>query len=497
MLFRSAVTILLFLLTRIIVGATIGDDDYSDTSSGSGHNDADIFAANDTSSDNKSDVYVQDKFDALVNNGVINIMTDVKLLSVVLLRGLQNISIIGHNNSTVNCDNAGGIHFEHCHNCTITGITLENCGTTNDSKPAIKLCNSSDVTIENCIFQHSTTQALVISEVSGNIRINGCKFLFNNKFQGHGVAIHYLSKIQYHSKLQLTISNCIFNAMFGNSVVYISPSLNKSREQMLFTNFTFLSNQGIPLYISHQTVFVSGKILFQGNIANESGGIFITNHSNVIFHKADAKFIKNKALGNGGAIHIEDNSDVSFREDSTVTINDNEAIYGGALYIGNNSNVTFEGNSTVTINSNTVTVHGGAFCVFDNSGVIFEGNSTITINNNRATYGGALHIVKNSRVIFDGNSTIKINKNQAGKGGALGIFNSSDVTVRGNTVLTINNNDAKYYGGAFVVFNNSRATFEGDSTININNNKAKRGGAIQTEQDSNLTLKRNTVGNNQ
>ena len=51
-----------------------------------------------------------------------------KLLSVVHLRDLQNISIIGDNNQTVSCDNAGGIHFEHCCNCTATGIILENCG---------------------------------------------------------------------------------------------------------------------------------------------------------------------------------------------------------------------------------------------------------------------------------------------------------------------------------------------------------------------------------
>ena len=501
LLFRSIPVILLFILIQNVVGAKEGNaiSDDGTSNSGGSHNNVDNFHANDKSNGSHDDVHVnnvQHKFDALDSNGVINIMADVKLISVVHLRDLQNISIIGHNNPTVNCDNAGGIHFEHCHNCTITGIVLENCGTTNERKPAIKLYNSSDVMIENCTFQHSTTQALVISEVSGNIKINGCKFLFSNKFKGHvhGVAIHYLSNIQCHSKLQLTISNCIFNAMIGNSVVYISSSLNKSREQMLFTNFTFVNNRAISLYILHQTAFFSGKMLFRGNLANESGGIFITNHSNVIFHKADAKFIKNKALGNGGAIHIEDSSDVSFREDSTVTINDNEAIYGGALYIVNNSNVTFEGNSTVTINSNRATVHGGALSVFNSSGVTFEGKSTIAITNNRATYGGALHIVNNSHVTFDGNSAIKINKNQAESGGALGIFNSSGVMIRGNAVLTINNNDAKYFGGALVVFNNSSATFEGDSSIKINNNKATDGGAIYMEQDSNITFKGNTVG---
>ena len=500
LLFRStSVIILLFIL---IVGTkeenTISEDDYSSTNSGGSHNIVDDLPANNTSDDSHDDVYVNDvqhKFNALINNGVINIVMDVKLLSVVQLRGLQNISIIGHDNPTVNCDNAGGIHFERCHNCTITGIILERCGTTNDSKPAVKFCNSSDITIQNCTFQHSITQALVISEVSGNININGCKYLFNNKFKGHGVAIYYLSKIKHHSKFRLTISSCVFthNAMIGNSVVYISSSHNECKEQILFTNVAFLNNQAIPLYISHQTIFASGTILFKGNIANESGGIFITNHSNVIFHKSDSKFSNNKAMHNGGALCIEGNSDVSFKGDTTLTINDNNATYGGALYIVNNSNVTCEGNTTVTINNNKVTDHGGAFCVFNNSGVTFQGNSTITINNNKATYGGALYIVNDSHVTFDGNFVVKINNNQATSGGVFGIFNSSGVTAKGSTVVTINNNDGRYYGGALYVFNNSGATFEGNSTIKINNNKAREGGAVYIKQDSKITLKGNTA----
>ena len=501
-LFRSISIILLFILIQNAVATkeanAISDDGTSN--SGSSHDKVDNFPANDKNNDSHGGAYVngvQHKFDALVSNGVINIIMDVQLLAVVLIKDLQNISIIGHDNPTVNCDNAGGIYFEQCHNCTITGITLENCGTTNDSKPAIKLYNSSDVMIENCTFKHSTTQALAISEVSGNTSINGCKFVFNNNFEGHGVAIFYLSKIQYHSKQKLTISNCIFthNAMIGKSVVYInSPQYKLSREQILFTNIIFVNNRAIPLYISNQTVFASGKILFEGNTANESGGIFITNHSNVIFHKSDAKFNKNKALGNGGAFHIEDNSDVSFSGDSTFTINDNNATYGGALYIVNNSNFTCEGNSTVTINSNKASVYGGALSVYDNSGVTFEGKSTIIIKNNRAIYSGALHLVNNSHVTFDGHSIVKLNNNQGTYcGGALGIFNSSGVMVKGNTVLTMNNNDGTYFGGAFIAFNNSGFTFEGDSIIKINNNKARDGGAIYIEKDSDIIFERNTL----
>ena len=162
MLLFKSISVIILLLN--IVGTkeenTISEDDFSNTNSGGSHNNVDDLPANDASDDSHGDVYanyVQYKFDALINNGVINNMMDVKLLSVVQLRGLQNISIIGHDNPTVNCDNAGGIHFEHCNNCTITGIILEKCGTINDSKPAVKLYNSSDITIQNCTFQHSIT----------------------------------------------------------------------------------------------------------------------------------------------------------------------------------------------------------------------------------------------------------------------------------------------------------------------------------------------------
>ena len=529
LLFRSISHIILLV---IIFQSTVGtkednafsDGDYYGTKSGrSGHDDIDIFTVNGTRKDSNGDEYVNYKFDTLMNNGIVNIMMDVKLLSVVLLRGLHNILIIGHDNPTVSCDSAGGIHFEHCQNCTIRGIVLENCGNTNGSKqPAVKLHKSSDITIQNCTFQHFITQALVISEVVGNININGCKFSFNNKFKGHGAAIHYLPKIKHHSKFRLTISNCIFanNAMSGGSVVYISSSHNKSRERILFTNVTFLNNQGIPLYISHQTVFASGKILFKGNVGNKSGGIFITNHSNVLFHTSDSKFVNNKALHDGGALHIEDNSDVTIEEDSTLTIDDNNATYGGALYIVNNSNVIFEGTSTVTINHNKATDHGGAICVFSNSGVKFQGNSTITINSNTATYGGAFYIKSNSDVTFKGSSVVSIYSNQATlDGGGILTWNNSTITSDQTATVIINNNSASINGGGLyagddcsvrvkdnstTIFNGNEAfgdggalyinvksviSFQDHSSIEFNDNKASHyGGALYFRQTSDIVF---------
>ena len=145
--------------------------------------------------------------------------------------------------------------------------------------------------------------------MSGNVTINGCTFAFNNYYEDHGVAIHYLSKLQQHSELQFTISNCNFThngVVDSQSIVYIGPSHNKITEDIFFTNSVFLNNQGTPIYISHQNVFITRNMLLNGNVGKRSGGIFINNHTKLTFHKSYIKFIDNKALY-GGALYIAKN----------------------------------------------------------------------------------------------------------------------------------------------------------------------------------------------
>ena len=129
----------------------------------------------------------------LTSNALINITTDVMLSSLIKISHLENVSIIGHNNPTVNCT-SGGIHLSFCHNCAIQGITWYKCGNKINShiEPGVKLYNTSNLTIQNCSFLHSVGQAVVLSEVSGDVNINNCKFANNNNYNSHGAAIHYL-----------------------------------------------------------------------------------------------------------------------------------------------------------------------------------------------------------------------------------------------------------------------------------------------------------------
>ena len=566
---RVIVIALLLILIQDVkgIGESSGDQDHSSVGSGNGQSiltiDLRSYCGLFT---NFSDCALDHQLGNLTSNGLINITADVLLLSIVPLVALENVSIIGHNNPTITCDNSGGMYLDSCHNCTIKGITWEKCGNKTDSKPVIELYNSSNIIIQNCSFLLSQSQVIVLSEMSGNVSINSCKFVFNNYVEGNGTIIHYLSKIKYHfSALQLImISDCNFTrneASIDATIIYIGPSSNKSMEQIYFTNNSFFSNQGTPIYISYQKVIISGFMIFEENKVSSGGGMSITNYSSITFQKLKIKFINNTALDRGGALHIQNsnialnattaiifdgnkarlggalfiweysmvtlegnsivkisnnqadryggafhityNSDVTFEEDSTVTISNNQAeTLGGAFYIARNSDVTFEKDSTVTISNNQADRYGGAFHITYNSDVTFEEDSTVIISNNQAeTLGGAFYIARNSDVTFEKDSTVTISNNQAIVAGAILVLYYSNVTFEGNSTVKICNNQANLFGGAIHILHHSDVTFKGDSTVTISNNQAEAyGGALYVYDFSNLTFEGNstvTISNNQ
>ena len=158
---RILVIVSLLILIQDVIGVegSSGDQDHSSVGSGNGQSILTIDLRSDCGLFTIfPDCALDHQLGNLTSNGLINIIADMTLLSIVSLKALENISIIGHNNPTVNCDNAGGIYFDNCHNCSMMGITWEKCGNKTDSKPAIELYNSSNIIIQNCSFQLSQTQ---------------------------------------------------------------------------------------------------------------------------------------------------------------------------------------------------------------------------------------------------------------------------------------------------------------------------------------------------
>ena len=362
----------------------------------------------------------------LTSNVLINITTGMMLSSLVKVSDLQNVSIVGHSNPTVNCKHVGGIHFTFCLNCIIQSITWDGCGTqitNNLAEPGIKLSISSNVTIQNCCFQHSIGQALLLSEVSGDVSINNCNFVNNSHYRGHGAAIHYShmnnTKKFPNDRFAFTISNCYFiDNKYIKNLVYIDNRLF-NYHKIIFNNAVFISNQGICVYVINHKIYVNGNAMFKNNIAGNGTVIFISNHSRVIFDEnSNVTFSHNLADGRGGAVFLTNHSICLFDQTSIVTFYYNKATKGGAIYSEDHSNVTFKAKCKVIFNSNSATLDGATICSFGNSHVVFAGISRTKFDSSVVPYHKNL-VNESIRISFEENFNIVFLYNTADYGGAI------------------------------------------------------------------------------
>ena len=435
----------------------------------------------------------------LTSNVLLNITTDVTLSSLVRVSDLENVSIIGHNNPTVNCMVFGGIHFVYCNNCIIRGITWDGCGA--ETGAGLMLKNSFNITISNCSFQHSKGPAVLLSKVSGNVNINYCNFLNNNHYRGHGAAIHYSSSngVSSHNNLPaFTISDCYFTYNYAESLVYIENTVTEHNNKITFLSTNFCDNHGISVYAINHKLYLKGNILFQKNTAVYGPGIYISDHSTVIFgENSKATFAQNFAMTNGGTILLINHLNIIFDKNSMATFSNNEAIYGGAIYCEVSSNITFKSTYKVIFNHNSAE-SGGAVFSYNNSCVIFDGNSTASFNSNIANHdglGGAIYSQDNSLISFEGNSSPVFSNNVAdGRGGAICSCDNSSVTfVENSSPIFSNNTINKFDTGAIFCYNHCYIFFEGNSSPVFSNNSAPMdGGAIYSDKYSYIFFEENS-----
>ena len=181
-----------------------------------------------------------DVLDNVTSNIIINISTDVVLSSNVILEGVNNITIIGQGNPTVNCNDIGSVKFVSCNNVTIEGINWKRCASF--TNPGMEFYNTSNIAIQSSSFHHSTDKAVTLSKVSRNVSINNCQFTHNKYHKGHGAAIYYTSS--HEQSTQLVIKNCDFTLNGPTkSVVYVDNSNNKVNGNIsLLQNSTFTQN---------------------------------------------------------------------------------------------------------------------------------------------------------------------------------------------------------------------------------------------------------------
>ena len=374
----------------------------------------------------------------LTSNSLVNLTTDVELFTIIPLFDLANVTIIGHNDPTVHCNNSGGLRFMSCHNCSIERVTWVRCGTRNvtdneDVYPVLQLTNSSNITIKNCSFQHSVGQAVTLSEMLGDVNIKDCSFSHNKQYEGHGAAIHYSNKMLLHCPINFMISGCNFFYNEGaKSIVYFDQRFTNLHEYLNLQSSKFHYNKGVPIYLSHQDLHIHGSIEFYNNTAENGGAIFISDHSNVIFHKtAMVNFTNNSANNYGGAIFLTNHSSIIFKDNSTtyhfdnklhkpdddpsftkVTFYNNIAGGPGQDIHSINSSIIFSNNVKVTFYydlyySQQVSLSGiRSFVYIANFSAITFGGNGCEYYWNKIGKGIGINATEHSIITFKQNSTI-------------------------------------------------------------------------------------------
>ena len=334
------------------------------------------------------------------------------------------------------------------------------------------------------------------------------------------------------------ITGCnFFDNERAESIIFFGYNLFmyvKFYEYLKLQNSKFFDNIGVPIYLSNQDLHITGNIKFFNNTAENGGGIFISDYSNVIFHRsATVNFTNNRATNNGGAIFLTNHSSILFKDHSSsyqyhynelydnlnddnlgsvaiffkntadgsgqdiyahssnITVSDDATVmfhgklkgwqlasHSSAMYIKYHSTVTFEGNSKVTVDNYAAVGDGGVMYITYHSMITFEGNSTVTLNNNKANNGGVMYIDNYSTITFEGNSTVAFNNNKAdSNGGAMYITYRSTITFGGNSTVTSNHNRATN-GGVMYITDYATITLEGNSTVTPNNNKVDYNGGV-------------------
>ena len=327
-----------------------------------------------------------------------------------------------------------------------------------------------------------------MSEITGDVNIDHCEFVHNSRYKRHGAAIHYSSNGSV-----FIISDCNFAYNSAQSLVYTENTISKHKNNISIRSTKFCHNQGVSVYAVNKNIFLNGKIFFHNNTAENGAGIYISDHSTVIFGEtSDVTFTQNSANSNSGSVYLRNHSNVIFDKYSMVTFHNNKAFDGGTIYSAISSNITFKANCKVIFSDNSAAFGGAIYS--SGSYIIFEGNSSPVFSNNSAGhFGGAIYSDIDSYIIFEGNSSPVFSNNSAGHfgGASAGHFGGaicsySYIIFEGNSSPVFSNNSAGRFGGAIYSWTDRSyicIIFKGNSSPVFSNNTAMSGGAIHFDRD--------------
>ena len=239
----------------------------------------------------------------LQSGDYVNVTSNsVSLLTVVKLQNINNTTIRGQGNTIVMCNNTGGVSCSNCSDVVIEGITWDQCGDLRkkDIYGGINFHTITNLTVENCTFQHSKVRGLSLVALSGFVYIINSYFVNNvnydtifcyshthkgcyttNDILTGGLLVKSNNTNASRNNIDIHIVNCTFNGngYFGNVNNINATVLSRKTHKVFFS-------PGL-------TIGIDKPNLVQINVAINNS-IFSFNRA-AIGHSCIALYVKSKS----------------------------------------------------------------------------------------------------------------------------------------------------------------------------------------------------------
>ncbi len=365
-----------------------------------------------------------------------------------------------------------------------------------------------NITHSGDIFQdrEDGVQALggaILGGYNVTITITESKFIGNKALSGLGGAIYVIQ-----SSVSITATHFKWNRAVQNGVLTILAASNVTINACKFyfnkaTGWTFPAIGGAILASQNVTINIA-QSEFIGNSAVGGLGGAICVHQNVIFTTTQSEFIGNTAAGGqGGAICVFNNSQL---EVHSSLFTNNTAFQGGAIEIQQNVNATFTNTSFIT---NSVSANSGQRAL--NNGTQQQVDEHFSSSDKK--HSNITECLKNLEYCHHGKvNGSGSNKQNRGKTGSIEGHPSKQVFTRCNGLAPKGgaidvDDDVMIHIQTSMFIKNTADTFGGalhaanNVTSHIEDSvfdgsSAEQGGAMNVQENVKMTIMNTEIANN-
>ena len=436
-------------------------------------------------------------------------------------------TLITANNSDVSIQNCHFGNFINQNDSTIlyghyySHVTIENSVFIqhNSSKGVLFLQNNCYMFINNSTYSHNVATTFGFSSIAldrAHAVVNNTVFQTNSALGGGAMIAQY--------ECRVALTNCTFSSNKAITGKTLNTSKNSNlRRAARTTNQNTTTSSAMSSTLFNQTSlsdkkhkFIATRLLAKRSILKKfsvqkedallapspgyGGAVYVAVHSQLLV--TNCNFEHNSAQSWGGAIVTVFNTSLLVQGTTFVG---NKAQYGGAICVDLNATLYVEGTTFVGNKAQYRGGGGGAIFALGNAtlyveGTTFVGNIVLggggainaqqqvqllmtncTVDDNISLLGGG--VATGGNVTLDIRDTKFTGNRAAIQGGAISIDQQSYLRT---TDCTFKYNRAEEIGGA--IYGDFQVVLEINGSL-FRNNSALQGGAINAQQQVNLSLR--------